>query len=59
MPTTRHNSVIQFKCIGVEQRLNTEIMSAEALKLKCQHKNCINKASCNLNHIIILHGIFV
>jgi hypothetical protein len=40
-------------------------MSAEALKLKCQHKNCIHKAKCNLNlcftlyYTIIVHGIFV
>jgi hypothetical protein len=37
----------------------------EALKLKCQHKNCINEAKYNLNlcfilhYIIMVHGIFV
>jgi hypothetical protein len=42
-----------------------EIISAEALKFKCWHKNCINKAKYNLNlcftpyYIIMARGIFV
>jgi hypothetical protein len=46
-------------------RLHKKIISAEALKLKCQHKICINTAKYNLNfcftsyYIIMVHGIFV
>jgi hypothetical protein len=49
----------------VANNLNNEIFSAEALKLMCQHKNCVNKAEYNLNlcftqyYIIMVQGIFV
>jgi hypothetical protein len=45
--------------------LNNAIISAEALKLKCQHKICTNKAKYNMNlcftpyYINMIHGIFV
>jgi hypothetical protein len=49
----------------VTSKFKHEIISAEALKLKFQHKSCINKAKCKLNlcltpyYIIMVHGVFV
>jgi hypothetical protein len=57
---------LQLMCWSwVKISLNMKIISAEALRLKCQHRSCINKAKYNLNlcftsyYIIMAHETFV